>query len=133
MVPLLGAAEAAAEDVMMGSGRIEMYLVEPFDDWYWKSGDQNSKWLYRLQDAKAEVKLRLGVDRFQEDAHLRRRMSSAGVPIRDYDGYSWRCVWCEEYANCPRSNQQFDHCSGVRLLKMDSEAPRFKNPFARTE
>ena len=117
---------------MMGSGRIEMYIVEPFNDWYWKTGDQNPKWFYRLEDAKVELKLRLGVERFQEDAHLRRRMSDAGVSPRDYDGYSWKCVWCEEYANLPRSHQQFDHSSGVRLLKLDREAPPFKNPFART-
>src|SRR5216684_8570765 len=110
---------------MMGSGRIEMYLVESFDDWYWKTGDQNPKWLYRLENAKAEVKLRLGVERFNEDAHLRRRISGAAEPTRDFDGYSWQCVWREEYANLPRSNQQFDHSSGVRLVKMDREAPPF--------
>jgi hypothetical protein len=118
----------------MERGRTVMYIVEFFDDWYWKTGNPNPKYFDRFEHAEEELKRRFGLERFQPNAHLRRRISGAALPTRDYGGYTWSCVWCEEYANVPRSHQQFDHCSGVRLLRMDREARPlpFKNPFERT-
>lgn len=88
-------------------------------------------WFLAREQARAEIKRRLGVVRLHEAA--RRTAASFSPDERTYvhEGFEWQCVFAEEYSTVPASDPDFRRAGGFRLCVVERPAEPFTNPFIR--
>jgi hypothetical protein len=88
------------------------------------SGAPDPRWFHRPEDAREDVKRRLGVERLHDgkrfDAYERPLEESA----QTHEGHEWRCVSYINYG-LPPSHPDHGRSGGVRVYTMDREMPVF--------
>jgi hypothetical protein len=89
---------------------------------------QPERWCYTSEQAEAEVKARLGVERFHDYAR-KTRSEMRDAPTCEFDGFTWTCAHRREYSQMPRSNKKQDEYGFVRIDRMERPSPPFVHPF----
>ena len=108
---------------IVASGRAEWYLVERIAGLH-ELGKPDPKWFRDRDDAIAEVKRRLGLERLHEGKRLHDRKFKLGERSDD-DGHTWRYVHAYQYEQMPQSHPDFGRSGGVRLYLMERDVEPF--------
>lgn len=111
------------------AARVTKYLVVSFGG-IRAMGAPSPMWFLTWEQAKAEIKRRLGVVRLHQFARVTATFRHAERAYV-HEGYEWRSVFAEEYSTVPASHPDFRRAGGFRLCAMDRPAEPFTNPFIR--
>jgi hypothetical protein len=90
---------------------------------------QPERWFDRYEHAEAEVKKRLGLQRFHQVPRWTRFEYGEGATCQ-HDGFTWTCTSRSEYSQMPRSSRQQGAYGFVRVEELRRPSPPFVNPFA---
>lgn len=110
------------------ASRVTKYLVVSFGGTV-ATGKPSPVWFLTSEQAKTEIKRRLGVERLHEAARFTAASFGSDERISVHEGHEWRCVFTQEYSTVPASHPEFRRAGGFRLCEMERPAEPFTNPF----